>query len=133
MARTNEPVFSRVTSPVLWIVTTGFIASSPCTCVIALPSTNSKPRLRRILLLIFVFIGCSFVSLFLFCLVFHRGTAGNPARYNVESFDFCPKPRFVRECPDLFTEGTAHYPPSRKSTACKLVECKNPQPFLCGI
>ena len=31
---------------------------------------------------------CYCSVLFLICLAFHRGTAGNPARYNAESLDF---------------------------------------------
>ena len=60
--------FPRFTSPVLWIVITGSCpdcdGSPPRTCVIALPSTNTKPRLRRILLMMFVFMLFVFLSLF---------------------------------------------------------------------
>jgi len=77
--RTNEPIFPRVTFPVLEMVTTGKSGGPitegelawvpPCACVIALPSTNTKARVRRILLMIFVLMLIYSICLFVCLLV----------------------------------------------------------------
>jgi len=60
---------------------------------------SSFVPLVNFVFMVFVSLSVLFFVVFLFLFSFHRGTAGNPASYNVEILDFLSEPQITRMTP----------------------------------